>query len=35
MCKNKEWRKHTLHKVTQYKKGKGSLSAQGKCPFCR
>jgi large subunit ribosomal protein L44e len=29
-CKNKECRNHTLHKVTQYKKGKDSLSAQGK-----
>ncbi|KAK8967136.1 60S ribosomal protein L36a [Platanthera guangdongensis] len=29
-CKNKACKKHTLHKVTQYKKGKDSLSAQGK-----
>merc|ERR1711920_99385 len=29
-CKDKECRKHTLHKVTQYKKGKDSLYAQGK-----
>ncbi|XP_010450063.1 PREDICTED: 60S ribosomal protein L36a-like [Camelina sativa] len=29
-CKNKECKKHTLHKVTQYKKGKDSLAAQGK-----
>ena len=28
-CKNKECWKHTLHKVTQYKKGDDSLSAQG------
>ncbi|MCL7043125.1 hypothetical protein MKW94_014926 [Papaver nudicaule] len=26
-CKNKECRKYTLHKVTQYKKGKDSLDA--------
>ncbi|XP_059627700.1 large ribosomal subunit protein eL42-like [Cornus florida] len=29
-CKSKECRKHTLHKVTQYKKGKDSLAVQGK-----
>lgn len=29
-CKSKECKKHTLHKVTQYKKGKDSLAAQGK-----
>ncbi|KAL9261571.1 Large ribosomal subunit protein eL42z/eL42y-like protein, partial [Drosera capensis] len=29
-CKNKECKKHTVHKVTQYKKGKDSLAAQGK-----
>ena len=28
-CKNKACKKHTLHKVTQYKKGKDSLSVQG------
>lgn len=28
-CKNKECRKHTVHKVTQYKSGKASLYAQG------
>jgi len=28
-CKGKKCRKHTLHKVTQYKKGKDSLFAQG------
>ncbi|XP_066364945.1 large ribosomal subunit protein eL42z/eL42y-like [Miscanthus floridulus] len=33
--KNKECRKHTLHKVTQYKKGKDSLSAQGKRRYDR
>ncbi|KAJ3680235.1 hypothetical protein LUZ60_016513 [Juncus effusus] len=34
-CKNKECQKHTLHKVTQYKKGKDSLSAQGKRRYDR
>ncbi|KAG6758721.1 hypothetical protein POTOM_039080 [Populus tomentosa] len=34
-CKNKECKKHTLHKVTQYKKGKDSLAAQGKCRYDR
>ena len=29
-CKGKNCRRHTLHKVTQYKKGKDSLYAQGK-----
>jgi hypothetical protein len=29
-CKGKECRKHTQHKVTQYKAGKASLFAQGK-----
>ena len=29
-CKGKECRKHTTHKVTQYKTGKASLYAQGK-----
>ncbi|GFP91977.1 60S ribosomal protein l44 [Phtheirospermum japonicum] len=32
-CKSKECKKHTLHKVTQYKKGKDSLAAQGKCHY--
>lgn len=32
-CKNKECRKHTVHKVTQYKSGKASLYAQG-ARFC-
>jgi hypothetical protein len=30
-CKGKDCKKHTLHKVTQYKKGKDSLYAQGMC----
>ncbi|GMG98900.1 60S ribosomal protein L44 [Neltuma alba] len=34
-CKNKDCRKHTLHKVTQYKKGKDSLAAQGKRRYDR
>eukprot|EP01023_Acetabularia_acetabulum_P064082 TRINITY_DN81_c0_g1_i2.p3 TRINITY_DN81_c0_g1~~TRINITY_DN81_c0_g1_i2.p3 ORF type:complete len:105 (-),score=4.83 TRINITY_DN81_c0_g1_i2:289-603(-) len=29
-CKGKECQRHQLHKVTQYKKGKDSLHAQGK-----
>merc|ERR1712188_12072 len=29
-CAGKKCRKHTTHKVTQYKKGKDSLVAQGK-----
>merc|ERR1712154_607885 len=29
-CKGKDCRKHTLHKVTQYKTGKASVFAQGK-----
>ena len=29
-CKDKKCRKHTAHKVTQYKTGKASLYAQGK-----
>ena len=29
-CKGKECRKHTTHKVTQYKTGKASLYAQGR-----
>lgn len=31
-CKGKECRKHTMHKVTQYKTGKASLYAQGAPP---
>ncbi|PWA95884.1 60S ribosomal protein L44 [Artemisia annua] len=34
-CKNKACGKHTLHKVTQYKKGKDSLAAQGKRRYDR
>lgn len=34
-CKNTACQKHTLHKVTQYKKGKDSLSAQGKRRYDR
>ncbi|KAL9274492.1 Large ribosomal subunit protein eL42-like protein, partial [Drosera capensis] len=34
-CKNKECKKHTVHKVTQYKKGKDSLAAQGKRRYDR
>lgn len=34
-CKSKECRKHTVHKVTQYKKGKDSLAAQGKRRYDR
>ena len=29
-CKNKKCKKHTVHKVTQYKAGKASNFAQGK-----
>merc|ERR1711862_1033651 len=29
-CKGKACKKHTMHKVTQYKTGKASLYAQGK-----
>merc|ERR1719471_1491582 len=29
-CPGKRCRNHTMHKVTQYKAGKGSLFAQGK-----
>jgi large subunit ribosomal protein L44e len=29
-CKGRKCRKHTTHKVTQYKAGKASLFAQGK-----
>ena len=31
-CKGKDCKKHTPHKVTQYKTGKASLFAQGKNP---
>ncbi|KAH0715106.1 hypothetical protein KY284_008011 [Solanum tuberosum] len=34
-CKSQECKKHTLHKVTQYKKGKDSLAAQGKHRYDR
>merc|ERR1712063_144215 len=34
-CKSKECRKHTVHKVTQYKAGKASLYAQGKRRYDR
>lgn len=34
-CKGKECRKHTQHKVTQYKAGKASLYAQGKRRYDR
>ncbi|SPO06614.1 probable 60S ribosomal protein L44 [Cephalotrichum gorgonifer] len=34
-CKGKECRKHTAHKVTQYKAGKASLFAQGKRRYDR
>ncbi|KAE9391113.1 hypothetical protein BT96DRAFT_1062205 [Gymnopus androsaceus JB14] len=34
-CKGKTCRKHTAHKVTQYKKGKDSLFAQGKRRYDR
>mmetsp|Transcript_8510 Transcript_8510/g.12968 ORF Transcript_8510/g.12968 Transcript_8510/m.12968 type:complete len:107 (-) Transcript_8510:161-481(-) len=34
-CAGKECRKHTKHKVTQYKKGKDSLFAQGKRRYDR
>ncbi|ERN13032.1 hypothetical protein AMTR_s00040p00107140 [Amborella trichopoda] len=34
-CKNKKCKKHTLHKVTQSKKGKDSLAAQGKRRYDR
>jgi len=34
-CPAKECRKHTLHKVTQYKTGKASLFAQGKRRYDR
>ncbi|XP_024379910.1 large ribosomal subunit protein eL42 [Physcomitrium patens] len=34
-CPGKSCKKHTLHKVTQYKKGKDSLYAQGKRRYDR
>ncbi|KAF9068909.1 putative RPL42B-ribosomal protein L36a.e, partial [Rhodocollybia butyracea] len=34
-CKGKTCKKHTPHKVTQYKKGKDSLFAQGKRRYDR
>ena len=34
-CKGKQCRKHTQHKVTQYKAGKASLYAQGKRRYDR
>ncbi|KAB8231735.1 60S ribosomal protein eL42, partial [Aspergillus alliaceus] len=34
-CKGKECKKHTQHKVTQYKAGKASLYAQGKRRYDR
>ncbi|GFZ51636.1 60S ribosomal protein L44 [Saitozyma sp. JCM 24511] len=34
-CKGKTCKKHTPHKVTQYKKGKDSLAAQGKRRYDR
>nr|ACD65132.1 putative 60S ribosomal protein RPL36A [Novocrania anomala] len=34
-CKGKKCKKHTLHKVTQYKTGKASLKAQGKRRYDR
>merc|ERR1711881_273141 len=34
-CAGKKCRKHTLHKVTQYKAGKASLYAQGKRRYDR
>ena len=33
-CKGKTCKKHTLHKVTQYKTGKASLYAQGASSVC-
>ncbi|KAF8886558.1 ribosomal protein L44-domain-containing protein, partial [Infundibulicybe gibba] len=35
VCKGKTCKKHTPHKVTQYKKGKDSLFAQGKRRYDR
>ncbi|GFR81534.1 60S ribosomal protein L44 [Elysia marginata] len=34
-CKAKKCKKHTVHKVTQYKAGKASLYAQGKRRYDR
>lgn len=34
-CKGKDCRRHTPHKVTQYKAGKASLYAQGKRRYDR
>ncbi|OWF51684.1 60S ribosomal protein L44-like [Mizuhopecten yessoensis] len=34
-CKGKKCKKHTLHKVTQYKTGRASLYAQGKKRYDR
>jgi len=34
-CKGKKCKKHTLHKVSQYKVGKASLFAQGKRRYDR
>jgi large subunit ribosomal protein L44e len=34
-CKGQKCRKHTLHKVTQYKKGKDSVFVQGKRRYDR
>ncbi|XP_033741229.1 60S ribosomal protein L44-like isoform X1 [Pecten maximus] len=34
-CKGKKCKKHTLHKVTQYKTGRASLYAQGKRRYDR
>ncbi|KAI8142732.1 60S ribosomal protein L44 [Fennellomyces sp. T-0311] len=34
-CKGQKCRKHTPHKVTQYKTGKASLAAQGKRRYDR
>ncbi|XP_060558796.1 uncharacterized protein LOC132719073 [Ruditapes philippinarum] len=34
-CKGKKCKKHTLHKITQYKKGRDSLFAQGKRRYDR
>merc|ERR1712177_164328 len=34
-CKAKNCKKHTMHKVTQYKAGKASLYAQGKRRYDR
>ncbi|XP_059178660.1 uncharacterized protein LOC131957869 [Physella acuta] len=34
-CKGEKCKKHTIHKVTQYKAGKASLYAQGKRRYDR